>query len=487
MRWFKHVKWKLATALIGLLFFLVFMIWIPLSASAYRSVLGAAALGPLSAKPAVDVTSTMTALQKEQLILQNKQLQQNNDRGFGAWLWSNAAAIVSSLLSTLVVVGGALIGFWQWRVNRDDTRTKESDERREAQDKELRSQTEERFKTAVTALGDEKESVQIGGAILLRSFLNEEDKEIYGRYYAQIFDLAVAYLRPSNTSLLTEDPYRIPLSSEDLPAPLPLTPFRQALIVVFREAFPLARQETSLSLDATGIQLDHAYLANANLKGATIPYSSLRKADFAFASLQKVYLRGSHLEGAIFVRAQLKDGNLTIAHLEGANFNDAQLEDANLGGTHLNRAHFEGAQLKGAKLGNAYLTGTNLRDADLSGANPEEAQSLKDTNFLGVKGLTREQLLVCKAKGAVIDEDTTMSTPDATASPLSLAQDTSVQTPPTPSTEESSPTSVTNGSSIAASQQSDAAQTPADAPAQAITLHATTDGSSAASQQDSES
>ena len=64
----------------------------------------------------------------------------------------------------------------------------------------MRAQAEERFKTAVAAFGDENEGTQVGGAILLRSFLNPNDKEPYGRYYNQILDLAVAYLRLSSLS-----------------------------------------------------------------------------------------------------------------------------------------------------------------------------------------------------------------------------------------------------------------------------------------------
>lgn len=71
-------------------------------------------------------------------------------------------------------------------MNRNDTLAKESDDRQEVQDKDLRDRAEERFQTAVAAFGDEKIGVQVGGAILLRSFLNPADEEIYGRYYTQI-------------------------------------------------------------------------------------------------------------------------------------------------------------------------------------------------------------------------------------------------------------------------------------------------------------
>ena len=264
----------------------------------------------MQATPKVDLT--VTALAKEQLILQNKQLQQSEDRGLVTWLWNNAAAIVASFLSTLVVVIGALIGFWQWRTNRNDTLTKELKDRQEAQDKELRDRAEqrqkdvvaqdkelkdrketqkkelreraeERFQAAITALGSENQATQVGGAILLRSFLNPDDKDIYGRYYTQIFDLAVAYLRPPNTSHLTE--------GHDSPALL--TPLRQALVSVLKEVFPPTRdlpEQSSQSLDASFIHLDRAYLAKCDLGQAYMRKATFRSASLYYAKLTEANL-----------------------------------------------------------------------------------------------------------------------------------------------------------------------------------------------------
>jgi Pentapeptide repeats (8 copies) len=336
MRWLRRDIWKLGIALVGLLLLLVLMVWVPFSvASTSVGASGLAISRSVQATPTED--ATVTALQKEQLILQNKQLQQSDDRGFSAWLWSNAAAIVASFLSTLVVVIGALIGFRQWRTNREDARRKEV----EAQDKDLKAQAEERFRAAVTALGSENEATQVGGAILLRSFLNKKDEKVYGRYYTQIFDLAVAYLRFQRTS----DPKK--------------DPFRQALIVVFKEALPIVRNKLIAdgadredagvlpSLDASRIQLDHASLRWADLKQVWMPSASLQKA--------------------ILFKAD--------------------------------------------------LTGARLKWADLTGVNLLEALSLKNTDLREVKGLTKEQLEACKARGARIDDDTTTSPPQPTVPP----------------------------------------------------------------------
>ena len=119
------------------------------------------------------------------------------------------------------------------------------------QEAEREKRAEERFQSAVEGLGDEKEGAKIGAAILLRTFLRPG----YEQFYTQIFDLAVAQLRLRRTS-------HPPPDDPDLP--LPLTPLRQALIVAFRESFPLARDHnhrqcvprgdrSELAVDAIGV------------------------------------------------------------------------------------------------------------------------------------------------------------------------------------------------------------------------------------------
>jgi uncharacterized protein YjbI with pentapeptide repeats len=67
------------------------------------------------------------------------------------------------------------------------------------------------------------------------------------------------------------------------------------------------------------------------------------------------------------------------------------------------------ANLTESDLCGVNLTDANLSKADLRGANLrelrnlEKIRSLQDTDLRGVKGLTKEQLAACKAKGAIID------------------------------------------------------------------------------------
>jgi hypothetical protein len=330
MRWLKRNSWKAYIAFAGLLLLLVFMVWIPVSAAgAYGGTSESAPAVTASVQATPTEDATMTALNKEQLTQQVNQL----DNWWLYLLYNGTPAFIAALAAIVV----ASFGLYQWRGNRDDEREKAED----ALDKELRERAEERFQTAVAALGNENEATRIGGAILLRSFLNKDDKEIYGRYYTQIFDLAVAYLRFQ----ITSDPKKDPV--------------RQALIVVFKEALPIVRNKLIAdgadredagvlpSLDASRIQLDHASLRWVDLKQVWMPSASLQKA--------------------ILFKAD--------------------------------------------------LTGARLKWADLTGVNLLETLSLKNTDLRKVKGLTKEQLEECKARGARIDDDTTTSPPQPTTSP----------------------------------------------------------------------
>jgi len=392
MQWFKRGRWIADITFAGMLLFLALTVWVPVSAAgAYEGVSGLASpvIGTMQATPTED--ATVTELNKEKLQQEVKQLQEQNDAQVIAsnkeklqhendWWWNYGATILSSFISTLILVSGALIGFWQWRVNRDDISAKESKDLQEAQDKDLKDKAEERFKAAVAALGDEKEGTQVGGAILLRSFLHEEDKAIYERYYTQVFDLAVAYLRLPRTPNPPADPN----------TPLPLTTLSRALMVVFKEAFPLARSQNKghpQSLDASTIRSDNAFLSEADLNQVW-----MRKAFLRNAELWKAHLNGADLRGA---------------DLRGANLIEANLNEANLSGAYLS--------------GDLFYKATDLSFAVLSRANLAGA-ILKDTNLYRVKGLTDEQLEYCKAQGALINEDSTASSSQSPVSSSSPSQ-----------------------------------------------------------------
>ena len=359
MRWPKREIWKAGIALAGMLLLLILMVWVPMSAvGADEGASGPATptTGTMQATPTVD--ATMTALNKQKL-------ERDNDRSFQAWFWSSGA----TLLSTLALVIGGFIGFLRWRVDRREAQDKDRVARQDAQGKELadrlaerEKRDEERFQSVVEGLGSEREEAKVGAAILLRTFLRPG----YEQFYTQTFDLAVAHLRLPRT----------PNPPEDLDNSLPLTTLSQALIVVFKEAFPLARDRLKEqdpksefhppSLDATSVNLDCAFLGGnwVDLKHAWMPEVSMRKADLRGTNLSKALLSKAKLS-----RADLSGADLTGAELTGADLAGARLSDTNLTGASLRWVNLSGAILNGADLSGANLTGANLVRANLTGAN----------------------------------------------------------------------------------------------------------------------
>ena len=153
----------------------------------------------------------------------------------------------------------------------------------------------------------------------------------------------------------------------------------------------------------TSSVLKRADLRNADLSGANFRSAVLERADFKNAQLvdtinnlsvsfQSAHLIRAHLESAYlynvnlrFARldsASLKDtvldsADLSYAYLKGTYLTDANLIGAVLRNVQLDRADLRGAQLMGAKLDSADLTRANLDDAHLTGAD------LRSTDLTG--------------------------------------------------------------------------------------------------------
>ena len=482
MCWLKRDLWKACIAFAGMLL-LVLIVWVPVSATGtYEGASGLASLVTVTAQATPTEDATVTALNKEKLAQEVQQLKNQNDSDLFSLLRTN----LSIFLSTLVVVGGGLYGLWRWRIDRRYAQDKELQDRkaeRERRDEEQQrwledrkaereKRVEERFQAAVIGLGDEKEGARVGAAILLGTFLGPG----YERFYPQVFQLVTANLRLPRTANPPDDPA----------VPRPPTALSQALITTFMEAYPLAReQEKKLgtkhadkefevrsthpapvnisstaihSLSARNILLDNGFLWYADLKQVWMAQASLRKADFTGADLSesnlyavdlseaylwetnlsnanlwqanlcRADLRGTNMRGATLLEANLSEASLYL-HVD---LHRANLRKANLSGASLQEVDLESADLSEANLCGATLLYVDLSGADLSKANPEEAQSLTNTDLRGVKGLTKEQVEACKAKGAITDEDTTTISSQSIVSPSVLPQSNDGQAPSTP-------------------------------------------------------
>ena len=376
MRWLTRDLWKAGIAMAGILLLLVLTVWLRVSAAgAHERAPELAKRVAVQATPTVD--ATVTTLNKEKLAQEVQQLKSQNEPTFFDWLGGNVSILLLGL--------GALAGFLRWLADRRDAQNKELEDRkaeRERRDEEqqrwLKDQeterekrAEERFQSAVEGLGSEKEEARVGAAILLRTFLRKG----YEQFYIQTFDLAVAYLRLPRTSKPPKDPNTA----------IPLTTLSQSLIVVFKEAFPLARDSHSSgkegamqSLDALGVRLDKAYLVGVDLERVYMREGNLREANLRKAKLGEAYFQWANLSGAILRDADLRradlrwsnlseailGADLTEAKLTGANLRDADLRWSNLSGANLSEANLSGADLRGVKMNNE----TDLRGTKLQGA-----------------------------------------------------------------------------------------------------------------------
>jgi uncharacterized protein YjbI with pentapeptide repeats len=491
MRYLKRDMWKSGITIVGLLLLLVLMVCVPVSAGAYEGASEHTTLITETATPTKD--ATLTTLNKEKLAQEVQQLKNQNEPDLLGWFRTNAAV----LLSTLVIVIGGLIGLFRWFGDRRGEREKRA---------------EERFQSVVEGLGSKEIGPRVGAAIMLHTFLRPP----YKQFSRQTFDLTVAHLRLRGNGRVSTEQFSSPglssiiVQNMSLPKgkqstfdrPLPLDPLNQALIIVFKESFPLARNwmehQTAQrffflrrviiqwrirrsiwlgrdltnplfdpqSLDATGIQLDKAYLKRADLRQAWMPGASLREAQLSRADLLGANLGGADLRGAYLIGADLRgallgEDELYISYIGSDTFirnrymlspHGADLRGVKLSHANLSWAHLHGANLIGADLGTADLSSADLEGADLSGANIENARSLKDTNLLGVKGLTKEQLAACKARGAIIDADPTTSSSQSAVSPSPPSQSTNIKSQSPASTQVNIPSPSTDGSSTTSSQ-----------------------------------
>ncbi len=302
----------------------------------------------IQATPAID--PTVTALEKQKL--------QNETN----WCWANSPA----LLSMLGVIAAVAVGFWQWRKQHDADQKK----RHEDYLLEQAKLDEARFQSVVKGFESERIEARVGAAILLLTFLQKE----YAKFYSQVFDLAVSLLRVGHVD---------PNNPESMDA------LSQALVIVLRRSFSLARGNDLTNFEPTTLDASRAQLGNAYL---------------SMTDLRKIYMRDAYLRKAHFWASNLQKANFKHSNMEGAILGNANLEDANLGDTILIDANLSEANLNGAHFRHADLTGANFTKADLTNTRIENARSLQGTILRGVVGLSAEQLTACAAKGAIVDE-----------------------------------------------------------------------------------
>ncbi len=122
-----------------------------------------------------------------------------------------------------------------------------------------------------------------------------------------------------------------------------------------------------------GVNLSHANLRKADLRGADFYRAWLVETDFRGARLEGAIFGEATLGGAKFNKCDIQNANFMKAHLFEADFKEANLGGTNFYGAFLEKAILKNQMLKGvclesAHLKEALLTGTDLSCANLRGA-----------------------------------------------------------------------------------------------------------------------
>ena len=231
---------------------------------------------------------------------------------------------------------------------------------------------QERLKNAIEHLGDERDSVRLGGAYEL-FHLAEDTKDLR----KTALDMLCLHIRQTTGENEYQEKHESK-PSEEVQSLLTL------LFVQNHEVFK------GLQINLQGSWLNGANLREARLAKAVLSGTYLRGCDLHRAYLHGADLHKAYLPGGTFSGAYLRGADLHEAHLQGASLNWARLQGANLGGAHLQGALLYVAHLQGANLGEAHLQGVGLNGAHLQGANLDAAclqgANLGGTYLQGVGG-----------------------------------------------------------------------------------------------------
>jgi uncharacterized protein YjbI with pentapeptide repeats len=152
-----------------------------------------------------------------------------------------------------------------------------------------------------------------------------------------------------------------------------------------------------------GADLKEVDLSRADLNMANLSKADLSRADLSRATLIRTNLRGADLSRAALSSTYLNGADLKEADLRGATLSRATLRLANLGKADLRGADLGEANLRLVNFSKANLRLTNLSKAELSGANFSEA-IVEQAVFKGSRGLTPDQIISLKARGAIFDD-----------------------------------------------------------------------------------
>jgi len=235
----------------------------------------------------------------------------------------------------------------------------------------------EQFKNAVEHLGNDKQTVVLGGVLALHDLAVKFPEE----YSRQAFEVLCSFIRetmePAYQKTLQADIRRTSLPTDDS--------LHQATSLTVIQAIvdQLFRGEKSKEVYQYNASFSKTLLEGVDWSGANLPRANLQLTYLHDVNLRGVDLQGAHLHGTGFRYADLRGAKLQGAKLAEADLRFAKLQGANLSGTHLcdkawevpwanlQHANLQGANLSGAQfmenMPSECLQGADLRATDRSG------------------------------------------------------------------------------------------------------------------------
>ena len=211
-------------------------------------------------------------------------------------------------------------------------------------------QRQDRLKNAIEHLGDESDSVRLGGTYEL--FHLAQDTEDLRQ---TVLDILCAHIRQTTG----ESEYRETHKSN------PSEEVQSLLTLLFVQKHGVFKGR---HINLQGSWLNGADLKEARLWKARLTQAYLQGTELDRAHLQRANLVAAYLEEASLRKAQLQDADLQFTRLQGATLTRALLQGTTLDRTQLQGAFLVEAQLQGAFLVETRLQGATLNRAQLQGA-----------------------------------------------------------------------------------------------------------------------
>jgi len=252
----------------------------------------------------------------------------------------------------------------------------------------------ERFTRSIEQLGNQEETIRIGGIYALERIANDSPRDGW-----TIMEVLSSFVR-GKQNIKSQDPTQLSAIRTDAQA---------AITAIARRKINLETEQQYLDLSCTnlrkanlsGANLDRAKLNNSSLIQADLSEAKLSSANLSHTNLNRANLTQAKLDRANLIQANLSNTNLSTADFTQANLNKANLSDAILDGailtnasldnTNLSSAILIGANLRGATLSKANLTKANLSGADLASVNFSGA-NINKADFRQTKNLDISQI-----------------------------------------------------------------------------------------------